>query len=235
MRASALTGVAAALTALAVVLSGCGSDTKTATETSSEKSSSSKTTEKKSSESKTPTETSEAPAAGLTVADYLNENGGAEVVEPGQDGAPNVVLPFPEGWEEIPSDGLVEGSYGGIQYVGPEVTDVQPKIFASLQRVSPDVDPALVLEYAPNELLGLPEYEPAADGRKSELAGFDAYQLAGVYSESGRPTLIAQKTVVIPGSDTLYILQLNGASSPDQQPILGAGLDEIDLSTTITP
>ena len=46
MRASALTGVAAAVTALAVVLSGCGSDTKTATSSSSSttKSSSSKET-----------------------------------------------------------------------------------------------------------------------------------------------------------------------------------------------
>lgn len=232
MRASTLTGVAAAATALAVVLSGCGSDTKTATESSSStEKSTSKTSEKKTSESKTPT--SEAAPAGLTVADYLNQNGGAEQVEPGQEGAPNVVLPFPEGWEEIPSDNLIDGSYGGIQYVGPEAADVQPKIFASLQRVSPEVDPALVLEYAPNELLGLPEYEEVVPGTPSELGGFDAVKVAGTYSESGRPTLLAQKTVVIPGPDTLYVLQLNGASAPDQQPILGAALDEIDLSTTI--
>lgn len=233
MRASALTGVAAAMTAMAVVMSGCGSDEKpAASSSSSSEKSTTKSSEK--STSKKPTKTTEAaPAGGPTIADYLNENGGARVAQSGEEGAPNINLPFPEGWEEIPSADLIEGSYGGIQYTGPEVTNVQPKIFASLQEVSPEVDPALVIEYAPNELLGLPEYEPVVEGTESELGGFDAFQIAGIYSQDGRPTLIAQKTVIIPGPDSLYLLQLNGASTPDQQPILGAALDAIDAETTI--
>src|SRR4051794_1080367 len=111
MRTSALTGAAAAVAVLAVVLSGCGSDTKTTTSSSSSTSSKSSET----STSKKPTSTA-AAAPGQTVAEFIKTSGIEQTtVSPGEDGAPNVALPTPEGWETT-SEGLPDGSYGGIRY-----------------------------------------------------------------------------------------------------------------------
>jgi PKD repeat protein len=60
MKTAALTGVAMAVTALAVVLSGCGSDTKTATSSSSETSKTSSSTATTTSKKPKVTETPEA-------------------------------------------------------------------------------------------------------------------------------------------------------------------------------
>ena len=97
MRASALTGVAAAATALAVVLSGCGSDTKTATSSSSTESKSSSSTTSTSKKPKVP-ETTQAEAAGPnpTIADYIKENSIQETgIKMGDPNAPAVNLPVP--------------------------------------------------------------------------------------------------------------------------------------------
>lgn len=234
MRVSALTGAAAALTALAVALSGCGSD-KAEPSASSKTSAASSSSSATSSASNKPSPTNpEKSPVGPTVADYLNENGGAKVAKPAVDGAPTVDLPVPAGWEQF-SDGLPEGAYGGIRYTGPESAAFQPTIFAYLQEVNPAIDVDRLFEVAPNELLGLPGYKPVNEGRRSELGGFPAYQLAGSYEQDGKETFIAQKIVVISGNDRVFLLQLNGYSLPDQQNILGPALDAIDAGTTITP
>jgi len=50
------------------------------------------------------------------------------------------------------------------------------------------------------------------------------------------PTLaVAQKTVVIPGSDGLFVLQLNADGTEDQMGILMDATNIIDEQTTITP
>ena len=102
MKASALTGVAAAVTALAVVLSGCGSDTKTATSSSSS-TESSKTSSAGASTSKKPTVAARAQnAAGPnpTIASYIKDNGITETpVHMGDPGAPTINLPVPDGWQ----------------------------------------------------------------------------------------------------------------------------------------
>ena len=238
MRASALTGTAAAVTALAVVLSGCGSDTKTAPSSSS--SAESSTSASKSSESTSPTseeKTSEAPGApaGQTIDQYIAENGIVQtVVGPGENGAPNVILPTPEGWE-MTCEGLSQGSYGGIRYTGPDAApDFPPTIFAYLSSLDGEVDPATLLELAPNDLRSIPDYVEASETPTGTLGGFDAYEVAGTASIDGKPTFIAQKTVLIPGADGLmYLLQLNAYAKPDQQGILGTAVGHIDAETTI--
>ena len=75
MRASALTGVAAAVTAFAVILSGCGSDTKTATSSDSSTSKSSSSKETTTSKKPKVSETTEAAAGpNPTIADYIKKN-----------------------------------------------------------------------------------------------------------------------------------------------------------------
>ena len=91
MRASALTGVAAAVTALAVVLSGCGSDTKTATSSSSS-TESSMASSSQASTSKKPTVAAlaqDAAGPNPTIASYIKDNGITETaVHMGDPGAP---------------------------------------------------------------------------------------------------------------------------------------------------
>jgi hypothetical protein len=46
---------------------------------------------------------------------------------------------------------------------------------------------------------------------------------------------VAQKTVVIPGSDGLFVLQLNADGTEDQMGVLMDATNIIDEQTTITP
>lgn len=232
MRASALTGVAAATTALAVILSGCGSDSKPAASSSSS-SSSEKSSGKKSSTSKKSTATPQSSAGGQTIADYINTSGIVQTTTaPGEEGAPDISLPIPEGWV-LRNEDLPDGAYGGIAYTGPDANAFAPTIFSYLSKLTGNVDPGKILELAPNEVLGLDGYESVAEGAPSQLGGFDAYELAGTYSQEGKPTFVAQKTVVIPGQDGIFLLQLNAYSVPEQQEILGTAMGQIDAETTI--
>jgi hypothetical protein len=216
---------AATLAALALLLSGCGSDSKTESSSSSSTASSSK-----SSESKAP-----APPPNQTVADYIKTGGITQIVaNSGVDGAPIVNLPIPEGWVQI-KEGLPEGSYGGIGYTGPDAAqEFPPTIFAYLSRLDGPADPAKILELAPNELRSLQGYAATSPGAPGKLGGFDAYELAGTALLEGAPRFIAQKTVVIPGPGSLYLLLLNAYSTPEQQDKLGMAMGQVDAETTIT-
>lgn len=239
MNCRAITAAATFAAALALVLSGCGSDTKTepSTSTSAKTSASTTTSASESSESESTTTEAAPGAAGQTIAEYIDENGIQQtVVTPGEEGAPNVDLPTPEGWETT-SENLPEGSYGGVRYTGADADPgFPPTIYAYLSKLEGDVDPATLLELAPNELKGLPEYQGPDAGTPEKLSGFDATEIAGTATMEGAPRFAAQKTVMIPGSDgTLYMLLLNAYSTPEQQDKLGAAMGMIDAQTVITP
>lgn len=109
-------------------------------------------------------------------------------------------------------------------------------IIALMSRLTGDVDPAKILEYAPNEIKNLPGYDgEGSEGTADELSGFDAYQIGGMYVRDGQQRLIAQKTVVIPGQDGLYVLQLNADGTEDQLGTLLDATSVIDEKTVITP
>lgn len=240
MRASALTGMAAAIAALAVVLSGCGSDTKTATSSSSSTESSTK--ESKSSKSETTTSKKpkvaprdeEAPGANPTIASYIQENGITEApVKMGDPGSPTIDLPIPEGWEAAGED-TPEWAYGAIIYNGPEAAEYTPSIVAIVSKLTGDADPQAIIDLAPGELNNLPGFEAMNDGAASTLGEYPAFQLGGTWQKDGETRVVAQKTVVIPGPDGLYVLQLNADGLEDQIDLLGAATDVIDNETTIT-
>ena len=234
MRTSALTGVAAAVTALAVVLSGCGSDTKTATSSSSEsKSSSSKetTTSKK----PTVTETPEAAAGpNPTIADYIAENKIQETgIKMGDPNAPAVNLPVPDGWQVLPPEQAPEYAYGAIVYTGPEFEADPPNIVALMSKLDGDVDPQKIIDLAPGELNNLPDYKPGNEGETSTLGDYPAYVLGGTYTRDGATRFIAQKTVVIPTDGGLYVLQLNVDGPDAAGDVLASATEKIDSDTTI--
>jgi hypothetical protein len=224
-------GIAVAAVAIGVGLAGCGSDTKSEPTTSEQTS-----TEASPTTSKAPPSTS-AQAAGpnQTIVDYIKENGITETpVHRGDPGSPTIDLPFPPGWEDMGSR-APEWAYGAIVFTDPAMAQDPPTVIALVSKLTGNVDPAKVLEYAPGEIKNLPGYEGAEEGSPSTLGGFDATQIGGTYTRDGVKRAIAQKTVVIPGQDGLYVLQLNADGTEDQMSPLMDATAAIDEQTTITP
>jgi Probable lipoprotein LpqN len=227
MRASAITRVAVTCIALAVVLSGCGSDTKTATATSSE------TTASK----VIPPSAPAAPAAGTnpTIADYIKDNGITETpINMGDPSAPTVNLPVPDGWKALTEADVPHGIYGGIVYTGPEYAADPPKVLAVFSKLTGNLDPQKIIDLAPGELNNLAGYTPGNKGEKSTLGDYPSYLLDGTWVDNGTTRVIAQKTVVIPAPDGLYVLQLNAYGTEASADILHPATEAVDSSTTIS-
>jgi hypothetical protein len=155
-------------------------------------------------------------------------------VKRGDPGSPTIDLPTPEGWEDAGSR-TPDFAYGEIISSDPAFAADPPSIIAIVSKLTGNVDPAKVLEFAPGEIRNLPGYDGAEEGTSDELSGFDATQIGGTYKKGGATRAIAQKTVVIPGKDGLYVLQLNADGLEDQMGALMDATAAIDDQTTITP
>ncbi len=226
--------IAIAAVALGIGLTGCGSDTKTEETTST--SSSESASESATSSSEAPTTSAAAAEPKKTIADYIKENNITETpVKPGDPGAPTIDLPFPQGWEDMGAD-TPAWAYQGIVFTAdPSMTADPPTIIAIVSKLTGNVDPAKVLEYAPGEVQSLEGFQGPDTGQPSKLGGFDATQVGGIYVREGVSRMVAQKTVVIPGQDGLFVLQLNADGTEEQAMPLMDATQAIDDETTITP
>lgn len=110
-----------------------------------------------------------------------------------------------------------------------------PTIVAILSKLTGDIDPAKVLQFAPGELKNLPGFQGSGDGSAATLGGFSAWQLGGSYSKNGKLRTVAQKTVVIPSQGAVFVLQLNADALDDETMTLMDAANVIDEQTTITP
>lgn len=220
-------GIAIVAVAVGLGLSGCGSDEKKSEPTTSSSTSSSAAAAPSSQEAAKPN---------ATIPDYIKQNGITESpVKRGDPGSPEINLPFPPGWEDMGPQ-TPEWAWGGIKFTGdPALAENPPTIIALLSKLQGNVDPAKILEFAPGEMKNLPGYEGDGVGSASQLAGFDAWQVGGTYVKGGAKHAVAQKTVVIPGSDGLFVLQLNADGTEDQMGILMDATNIIDEQTTIVP
>jgi hypothetical protein len=117
----------------------------------------------------------------------------------------------------------------------PAVAQDPPTIIELVSKLSGNVEPAKILENAAGEIKNLPGYVGSQQGSPSTLGGFDATQIGGTYTKDGAKRAIAQKTVVIPGKDGLYVMQLNADGTEDQIGPLMDATSVIDAQTTITP
>ncbi|MFA1704711.1 LpqN/LpqT family lipoprotein [Mycobacterium intracellulare] len=208
--------------ALSLALAGCGHDHKSGDKTSTPTTSST-----------SPSQTTAAPAAKAkyTIADYVKDNNIAETPVHHGDPGPNVDLPVPTGWQLNQNSGT---SYGGIVQTQPANPADPPSVSALFSKLTGNVDPAKLIQYAPGEVQNLPGYQGGGDGSASTLAGFQAWQLGGTYQKNGKTRVIAQKTVVIPSQGAVYVLQLNADGlESDQGPLMDA-TSVIDDQTTIT-
>jgi hypothetical protein len=219
-------GIAIMAVAVGLALAGCGSDDKKTEATTS--SSTSK------SSSAAPSSPQAKPNA--TIPDYIKQNEITETpVKRGDPGSPEINLPFPPGWEDM-GDQTPPWAWAGIKFTGdPAMAANPPTILALLSKLQGNVDPAKILEFAPGEMKNLPGYEGDGVGSASTLGGFDAWQVGGMYLKDGVKHAVAQKTVVIPGADGLFVLQLNADGTEDQMGALMDATTAIDEQTTITP
>ena len=239
MKRTAITGTAAIAAVVAIVLSGCGSDTKTApsTSTSSKTSTSASTSAKAapSSKPKVAPRDEDAKGPNPTIASYIAENNIQETpVKRGDPGSPTIDLPIPDGWEPAGAD-TPDWAYGAIVYTGPDAGDYTPSIVALVSKLTGNVDPQKIIDLAPGELNNLPGWKAMNEGEASTLGEYPAFQLGGTWTQDGETKIVAQKTVVIPGSEGLYVLQLNADGLDDQAEIVGAATNVIDEQTKITP
>ncbi len=237
MRTRAISGAAAIAAAIAVLVSGCGSDTKeeAATTTSEETTTTTTTTSVKAAPSTARVAPREEDAAGPnpTIASYIAENNIQEApVKQGDPGAPTIDLPVPEGWEPAGAD-TPEWAYGAIVYTGPEAAEYTPSIVAIVSKLTGNVDPQQIIDLAPGELQNLPGWSAMNEGETSTLGEYPAYQLGGTWESEGKTKIVAQKTVVIPGPDGVYVLQLNADGLENQMDIVGSATTVIDDETKI--
>lgn len=236
MKPTAISGAAAIAAALTLVLSGCGSDTKTEPSTTEPTTTTTTTTAKAA-----PTTAKVAPrdedAAGPhpTIASYIAENNIQETpVKRGDPGSPTIDLPFPPSWQDAGAD-TPEWAYGAIIYNGPEAAEYTPSIVAIVSKLTGNVDPQQIIDLAPGELQNLAGWSAMNEGEVSTLGDYPAYQLGGTWESEGQTKIVAQKTVVIPGADGLYVLQLNADGLESQAEVVGEATNVIDEQTTITP
>jgi len=217
---------------LGITLAGCSKADKAATaesKTSSSTSTSATTSTKSSSTSKTQAPKSARP----TIQDYIAQNGITETPIRRGDPGPAIDLPVPDGWET--TDKFADTApYGAIVYTETAVPANPPRILAVLSKLTGNVDPQKVLDLASGELNNIPGFDGPSEGDRTSLSGFEAVQLGGPYDTDGKQGMIAQKTVVIPGQDGLYVLQLNAYSDESEASILTTATDLVDEKTTIT-
>lgn len=137
--------------ALSLALVGCGHDHKSGDKTSSSTSTSTSTS------TATSTKSSTAPAAQAkyTIADYVKDNHISETPVHHGDPGPNVDLPVPAGWQLNQNSGT---SYGGIVQSQPADPSDPPTVSALFSKLTGDVDPAKIIQYAPGEVQNLPGY-----------------------------------------------------------------------------
>jgi len=237
MRPTAISGLAVAA-AFAIVLSGCGSSTTTAPSTAASASNSSSATSVKAAPPSTPKvapREEDKTGPNPTIASYIQQNNIQETpVKKGDPGSPTIDLPVPVGWEPAGSD-TPDWAYGAIVYKGPEGQEYTPSIVALLSKLTGNVDPQKIIDLAPGELQNLPGWKASNEGEVSSLGEYPAYQLGGTWTQDGQTKIVAQKTVVVPGTDGLYVLQLNADGLEDQGDIVGAATTAIDDQTKITP
>jgi len=221
--------VTASTCALVVGVASCGKDDSQSSAASTANTSTSATT------SVTPATSTSSTGANPTIADYIKEQGITETqVRPGENGAPSIDMPTPDGWAQVEKGELPEYALGAIKYSGSQGSNYTANIVALFSKLTGPVDVDKLFELAPGELRNLDDFSEIGSGHKSTLSGFGSYKMAGQYTLKGMTVLTAQQTVVIEAADAVYVLQLNATSNEDQADALQKAMDAIDEQTTIT-
>lgn len=175
-----------------------------------------------------------APAEGATLHQYILDNKIAEVpFKKDEPGTPKIDFPFPPDWSSA-GDRTPDWAYGAIVYDKAKDSEDPPFMYAIASKLTGNVDPQKILELAPGQLNELPEFKPREAPKRDKVGGYDAIDYVGTYVWDGEQRAVGQQTIVIPGKDSLFVLQLNGeAPKGQEQPVIDAA-DLIRQQTKIT-
>ena len=177
----------------------------------------------------------EAPQAGATLNKYIVDNKIAEVpFKPGDPGSPKINFPFPPDWRSA-GDRTPDWAYGAIVYDKAKDPSDPPFLYAIGSKLTGNVDPEKILEYAPGQLNELPEFKQiGGEPDRSKFSGYDSITYTGSYVWEGQQRVVGQQTIVIPGKDGLFVLQLNGEAPAGQGEVVIDAVALIRDKTTIT-
>ena len=170
----------------------------------------------------------EEPTAGANLNKYIVDNKIAEVpFKPGDPGKPQIDFPLPPGW--VPAgDRTPDWAYGAIVFDKAQDPENPPFMYAIASKLTGVVDPEKILELAPGQLNELPGFKPVeGPPQRDKLSGFDSVTYVGTYVWQGESRSVGQETIVIPGKDALFVLQLNGEAPGGQEQVV------IDAATVI--
>jgi hypothetical protein len=141
-------------------------------------------------------------------------------------GTPKVDFPFPPDWVSV-GDRTPDWAYGAIVYSKPQDPNDQPFIYAIASKLTGDVDANKILDLASGQLDELPGFKSDGPPERGTFDGNDSVTYTGTYTWEGKPRAVGQQTVVVPGKDGLFVLQLNGEAPADQEQVI------IDAATII--
>lgn len=183
-----------------------------------------------------PTPSAPSSGAHYTIADYLRDADIANVaVAQGDSSAPTIVLPELDGWVEA-SGQAPAGTYRALKYTpGVAPTDYSPNIVVLMSRLTGrTIDPDKIIAAAPGEVRNLDAFTPIGTPETGKLSGYQAYKIAGTYRLDGVDTVVGQTTLVIPGSATSYVVQINITGTASQLDIVKAAARAIDKGMSVT-
>ena len=229
---SMITTVGLCAATLSVTLAGCNA---TKTEVKSEASSAASSAASGAASSSAAA-TPDMPAGpNKTIADYVNDNKIIETpFKKDEPGAPVFDFPTVPGWE-LAGAKTPTWAYGAIVYQKAVNPNDPPFVTAIISKLTGDVDPAKILEYAPGMLQNLPGYTQDGDVQKSTVSGFDATEFQATYLRGDERRYIAQETIVIPGKDgAVFVLQFNADAPQDQGQVVRDAAKVINADTKIT-
>ncbi|WP_454232207.1 LpqN/LpqT family lipoprotein [Mycolicibacterium fortuitum] len=128
-------------------------------------------------------------------------------VHRGDPGAPVFNWPIPPGWIDA---GTRTPAWAYSAIVNDPVNPPDPpSVISLISKLTGDVDPNKLLEYAPNELQNLADYKGSGDPVRGEISGFPSVHLGGSYAKGEQRRAITQTTVVIQAPGAVYVLQIN--------------------------
>lgn len=176
-----------------------------------------------------------ATAPAYTIADYIRDQGLTETtIRRGDPSAPTMDLPIPPGWKDAGAIATPHIAWAAFVYATPTVGEDPPKIVVIMSRLTGDVSADRIFEAAPSELKNLPGFGNENPGRAGTFSGFRAFEVGGTYQKYGAKRVIAQKTVVIPESDGVVVVQLNAEALEGQSGQLLDAMAAIEARTTIS-
>ena len=177
----------------------------------------------------------EEPEQGTNLNSYIVNAGIAEVpFKAGDAGTPKIDFPLPPGWV-LAGDRTPDWAYGAIVYDKAKDPENPPFMYAIASKLTGAVDPEKILELAPGQLNELPGFKPVeGPPQRAKLDGFDSVNYVGTYTWEGQSRSVGQETIVIPGKDALFVLQLNGEAPGGQEQVVIDAAKVIRAQTTIT-